>query len=70
MTRDFDALLKEVIKENYENITCPPKDEMWKQLEDKISDDGKERIFIVLRIYTRVKVLLKRVFNSIIEKDM
>ena len=44
MARDFDALLQELVEEKYESIVCPPKEEMWRNLEKRLFYNEKERI--------------------------
>jgi hypothetical protein len=39
MKRDIDAILKRIIQLRYENIECPPAEEVWKELEPMLIEE-------------------------------
>lgn len=68
MGRNFDSLLKELIEEKYENIVCPPKEEMWRQLEERLSQGKKQKIFMLSYVSSRIKTILKAMPNYLTDK--
>lgn len=68
MTQDFDSLLKELMEEKYEDIVCPPKEEMWRQLEAMLSLEESEWIREVSKNHTRMTKKFKVLFNYLSSK--
>jgi hypothetical protein len=59
MTRNFDSMLKELVEEKYENIICPPKDEMWRKLEVILSKEESKWICGLSINHFRIKKISK-----------
>jgi hypothetical protein len=68
MARDFDALLKELVEEKYESIVCPPKEEIWRQLEIKLLQNEKERISKISYNHSKGITLFKKMSNYLSDK--
>ena len=49
MAKDIDAFIKELEQERFNNITCPPSDEMWGEIIIRLRKEKKKKLFKRLR---------------------
>ena len=65
MGRKIDFLIKEVLKEKYDNIICPPKEEIWEQLEPKLLRGRKKNIIQGFNVFSKIQAPLKLIPNCL-----